>query len=83
MALDAAVQDGNFRSGDAAVVHEDGDIQIRDRLKDVIVSGGENVSSVEVEAAGVEACTVYNHMLLPCVFRSIEEDYRHLKEAAC
>lgn len=34
-----------------------------------------------VEAAGVKAYTVYNHMLLPCVFRSIEEDYRHLKEA--
>jgi dimethylsulfoniopropionate demethylase len=34
-----------------------------------------------VEAAGVKACTVYNHMLLPTVFRSIEEDCRHLKEA--
>ena len=35
-----------------------------------------------VEAAGVRAYTVYNHMLLPTVFRSLEEDYRHLKEAA-
>ena len=34
-----------------------------------------------VEAAGVKAYTVYNHMLLPTVFRSIEEDYRHLKDA--
>ncbi len=34
-----------------------------------------------VEAAGVSAYTVYNHMLLPTVFRSIEEDYRHLKSA--
>jgi dimethylsulfoniopropionate demethylase len=34
-----------------------------------------------VEAAGVKGYTVYNHMLLPTVFRSIEEDYRHLKEA--
>ncbi|MDR9394740.1 MAG: dimethylsulfoniopropionate demethylase [Roseovarius sp.] len=34
-----------------------------------------------VEAAGVKAYTVYNHMLLPSVFRSLEEDYRHLKEA--
>lgn len=34
-----------------------------------------------VEAAGVRAFTVYNHMLLPTVFRSVEEDYRHLKEA--
>ncbi len=34
-----------------------------------------------VEAAGVKAYTVYNHMLLPTVFESVEEDYRHLKEA--
>lgn len=34
-----------------------------------------------VEAAGVKAYTVYNRMLLPTVFRSIEEDYRHLKDA--
>ena len=34
-----------------------------------------------VEAAGVTAYTVYNHMLLPTVFRSVQEDYRHLKEA--
>ena len=33
-----------------------------------------------VEAAGVKAYTVYNHMLLPTVFRSVEEDYRHLKD---
>ena len=39
-----------FHSGDAAVVHPDGYIEIRDRLKDVIISGGENISSVEVEA---------------------------------
>ncbi|MGB0440760.1 MAG: AMP-binding protein, partial [Paracoccaceae bacterium] len=45
-----AFQDGWFWSGDAAVVHPDGHMQIRDRLKDVIISGGENVSSVEVEA---------------------------------
>ncbi|WP_375254986.1 dimethylsulfoniopropionate demethylase [Yoonia sp.] len=34
-----------------------------------------------VEAAGVKGYTVYNHMLLPTVFRSVEEDYRHLKSA--
>lgn len=34
-----------------------------------------------VEAAGVRGYTVYNHMLLPTVFRSVEEDYRHLKDA--
>jgi fatty-acyl-CoA synthase len=43
--------DGWFHTGDAAVVHPDGYAQIRDRLKDVIISGGENISSVEVEGA--------------------------------
>jgi fatty-acyl-CoA synthase len=40
---------GWFHSGDAAVVHPDGYAEIRDRIKDVIISGGENISSVEVE----------------------------------
>lgn len=44
-----AIRHGWFYSGDAAVVHPDGYIEIRDRLKDVIISGGENISSVEVE----------------------------------
>ena len=42
--------DGWFHTGDAAVIHPDGYVEIRDRLKDVIISGGENISSVEVEA---------------------------------
>jgi fatty-acyl-CoA synthase len=45
-----SIRDGWFYSGDAAVVHPDGYMEIRDRLKDVIISGGENISSVEVEA---------------------------------
>src|SRR5262249_47866287 len=44
-----AFQGGWFHTGDAAVVHPDGYVEIRDRLKDVIISGGENISSVEVE----------------------------------
>ncbi|MEL0024911.1 MAG: AMP-binding protein, partial [Alphaproteobacteria bacterium] len=48
-ATSAALRDGWFFSGDAAVWHENGYIQIKDRLKDVIISGGENISSVEVE----------------------------------
>src|SRR5438477_5594309 len=44
-----AFHGGYFHSGDAAVVHPDGYVDIRDRLKDVIISGGENISSVEVE----------------------------------
>jgi fatty-acyl-CoA synthase len=42
---------GWFHSGDGAVVHPDGYIEIRDRFKDVIISGGENISSIEVEGA--------------------------------
>ena len=45
----AAIRDGWFHTGDAAVVHTDGYIEIRDRIKDVIISGGENISTVEVE----------------------------------
>ncbi len=41
--------DGWFHTGDAAVMHPDGYVEIRDRIKDVIISGGENISSVEVE----------------------------------
>ncbi len=48
-ATERAMGDGWFHTGDAAVVHPDGYTQIRDRLKDVIISGGENISSVEVE----------------------------------
>ncbi|MBB3042463.1 AMP-binding protein [Nocardioides soli] len=50
----AAVPDGWFRSGDLAVRHPDGYVEIRDRAKDVIISGGENISSVEVEQAILE-----------------------------
>ena len=45
-----AFQGGWFHTGDAAVVHPDGYVEIRDRLKDVIISGGENISSIEVES---------------------------------
>jgi fatty-acyl-CoA synthase len=48
-ATEEALRGGWFRTGDAAVVHPDGYVEIRDRLKDVIISGGENISSVEVE----------------------------------
>ena len=45
-----AIRDGWFHTGDLAVVHDDHYIEIRDREKDVIISGGENISSVEVES---------------------------------
>ena len=50
-ATERAFAGGYFHSGDAAVVHPDGYVEIRDRIKDVIISGGENISSIEVEGA--------------------------------
>jgi fatty-acyl-CoA synthase len=50
-ATSMAFRGGWFHSGDAAVVHPDGYVEIRDRFKDVIISGGENISSIEVEGA--------------------------------
>jgi fatty-acyl-CoA synthase len=46
-----AFQGGWFHSGDLAVVHPDGYIELRDRMKDIVISGGENISSIEVEKA--------------------------------
>ena len=48
-ATDEAMEDGWFHSGDLGVVHADGYIEIKDRSKDIIISGGENISSLEVE----------------------------------
>ncbi len=57
-ATEKALRGGYFHSGDAAVVHADGYVDIRDRLKDVIISGGENISSVEVEGVLVRHAAV-------------------------
>ncbi|MEM7498272.1 MAG: AMP-binding protein [Pseudomonadota bacterium] len=48
-ATEAALAGGWFHSGDLAVTHPDGYIQLRDRAKDIIISGGENISSIEIE----------------------------------
>jgi len=48
-ATEISMRNGWFHSGDLAVVYPDGYIQIKDRSKDIIISGGENISSVEVE----------------------------------
>ncbi len=48
-ATEEAFAGGWFHSGDLAVMHADGYVQIKDRAKDVIISGGENISSIEVE----------------------------------
>jgi fatty-acyl-CoA synthase len=48
-ATEAAFKGGWFHSGDIGVIHPDGYIEIRDRKKDIIISGGENISTIEVE----------------------------------
>jgi fatty-acyl-CoA synthase len=73
-----AFKDGWFLSGDLAVIYEDGYIQIKDRAKDIIISGGENISSVEVEgvlykhpAVGEAAVVAMPHDKwgeVPCAF---------------
>ena len=50
-ATEAAFSGGWFHSGDLGVTHVDGYIQLKDRSKDIIISGGENISSIEVEDA--------------------------------
>jgi fatty-acyl-CoA synthase len=54
-ATDTAFKGGWFHSGDLGVMHPDGYIQLKDRSKDIIISGGENISSIEVED------TLYKH----------------------
>ncbi|KAJ9172585.1 hypothetical protein P3X46_015802 [Hevea brasiliensis] len=56
-----AFRGGWFRSGDLAVKHPDGYIEVKDRLKDIIISGGENISTVEVETV------LYSH---PAIFEA-------------
>jgi fatty-acyl-CoA synthase len=48
-ASDKAFADGWFHTGDLGVMHEDGYIELKDRSKDIIISGGENISTIEVE----------------------------------
>ena len=48
-ATEEAFRGGWFHTGDLAVLHPDGYVEIKDRAKDIIISGGENISSLEVE----------------------------------
>ncbi|KQJ91422.1 benzoate--CoA ligase, peroxisomal [Brachypodium distachyon] len=72
----AAFRAGWFLTGDVGVVHPDGYVEIKDRSKDVIISGGENISSVEVEAA------LYGH---PAVREAavVAMPHRHWGETPC
>ena len=87
-----AFRGGWFHSGDLAVTHPDGYIQITDRAKDIIISGGENISSLEVENA------LYSHEAVleaavvarpderwgesPCAFVALKPDAQAVTEAA-
>lgn len=78
----ASFAGGWFHSGDLAVWHEDGYTQIKDRSKDIIISGGENISSLEVESvlfrhpkileAAVVASTDEKWGEVPCAFVSLK-----------
>ncbi|KAL9247969.1 hypothetical protein vseg_021337 [Gypsophila vaccaria] len=78
--------DGWFRTGDVGVMHQDGYLEIKDRSKDIIISGGENISSVEVESVlytfpGVNEVAVVAKPdeywgETPCAFMSLKEDIR-------
>uniref|UniRef100_A0A1J3K084 Putative acyl-activating enzyme 2 n=1 Tax=Noccaea caerulescens TaxID=107243 RepID=A0A1J3K084_NOCCA len=84
-----AFEGGWFHSGDLGVKHQDGYIEIKDRLKDVIISGGENISSVEVERvlcgheAVLEAAVVArpdDHWgQTPCGFVKLKDGFDEVK----
>lgn len=84
------LRNGWFYTGDVGVMHPDGYLEIRDRSKDVIISGGENLSSVEVESV------LYSHPAInegavvarphefwgetPCAFVSLKEEHKGKKK---
>ncbi|WP_448212298.1 acyl-CoA synthetase [Colwellia sp. MEBiC06753] len=84
-ATESAFAKGWFHSGDLAVKHPDGFIEIRDRSKDIIISGGENISSVEVEGvlykhpaileAAVVARADEKWGETPCAFVTVKDGY--------
>jgi fatty-acyl-CoA synthase len=85
-ATDAAFAGGWFHSGDLAVLQPDGYVKIKDRSKDIIISGGENISSLEVEdvlyrhpavlAAAVVARPDAKWGETPCAFVELRPDAR-------
>ncbi len=87
---EASFANGWFHSGDVAVLHEDGYIEIRDRSKDIIISGGENISSIEVEGVLfqhpeiLEAAVVarpHEHWgETPCAFVTLKDQSKTVSE---
>ena len=91
-ATDAAFAGGWFRSGDLGVWHADGYVEIKDRSKDIIISGGENISSLEVEEclyrhpqvmeAAVVARPDARWGETPCAFVTLRPDARDVDSAS-
>jgi fatty-acyl-CoA synthase len=89
-ASEEAFAGGYFHSGDLAVCHPDGYVEIKDRSKDVIISGGENISSIEVESllyqhpAVLEAAVVAKSDEkwgeVPCAFVALRKDAGNVTE---
>lgn len=85
-ATEKAFANGWFHSGDLAVIHDNNYCEIKDRLKDIIISGGENISSVEVESAifhhpsvslvAVVAMRDDKWGEVPCAFIELKDDYQ-------
>jgi len=85
-----AFRGGWFHTGDLAVWHPDGYVEIKDRAKDIIISGGENISSIEVEEilyrhpAIMEAAVVAKPDEkwgeVPCAFVTLKPDAREITE---
>lgn len=83
-ATDEAFRGGWFHTGDLGVMHPDGYIELRDRAKDIIISGGENISTIEVEGvlyrhpAVLEAAVVARPDEkwgeTPCAFITLKEN---------
>lgn len=86
-----AFEGGWFHTGDLAVCHPDGYVEIKDRLKDIIISGGENISTIEVEGvlyrhpAVLEAAVVARPDEkwgeTPCAFVTLKTDQQAVREA--
>ena len=89
-ATEAALKAGWFHSGDLAVCHEDGYIELKDRAKDIIISGGENISTIEVESVLYQHSAVLEAAVVarpdekwgetPCAFVTLKPGFA-VKEA--
>ena len=86
-----AFEGGWFHTGDLAVWHPDGYVEIKDRLKDIIISGGENISTIELEGvlyrhpgvleAAVVARPDEKWGETPCAFVTLKADHHDVREA--